>query len=974
MKIQTTLFIGMICIPLILQAQTSEAYLTDQDNFCLSSNTFQGTWELIGPKSYISQDLGRIDVVWVDPDDAEHILAGSLSGGLFEKTPGNNWVCKTNKLPGIGVHDIAVYNDGGQTTIVIATSTNDKRYNYGFGLFYSTDEGNTWTFDQAFYDSVSSANRADKLPSVRKAKFIPGTDGMVALVTSSGKVLKKLTFTSSWIDITPTGIPSNIVLHDLEFMPGNSSVFWIAGETVPTAYYTTNGGTTYTNVTSDLTTPGYVNISVPTATDAFVYYTTGATTANVVHYTFANNNYTCQDCNNPAHPGNHGSVFEVSSSDSRVMYFGGRSNTQLFKSVNSGENTFGISDGGHVDCRFLTIYSSTYNQLNPGSEDVVFIGNDGGISNTLNGGTSWNNLNDTGLGVSEFYGLSGVEEFPEVLFGGTQDNQNWRFDNGIPTQFQTGLDGYETESYVNNQGEIVLFYQAGTGVGGPAATDVYRRIEPAGSGTNVTPAITGLEEYSKPAHKQPGGKFYLGMDDLYISINDDPANANDYQKQGLDGSNYNDEEDAVSAIEISPMDAERIYVAYWGAGNFGGSQHFKNQLFYKPGIGNQWVNRTPGFGTACSGCDPGPNSCSPYYPTCFNSITGIVTDPEDYERVWICYRGFDYAPDGKLSSEKKNGVMYSEDAGVTWHHMNTGLPNFPINCIRYQQGTDDILYVGTDAGVFRWVHASGQAGYMGSWECFSNGLPACMVRDIEINYCAEKIRIATLGHGLWQSKLYPQTLVKPRIQTTATWNNDRTETQSMTIPQSQTLTIQNCTVNMAANTYIKVEPGGTLILDGATLTNPCGYMWSGIQVVGNAALKQTPTSNQGLLILKNGAVIENAYVGAMADEANYSAPDYTFPNGSGNKGGGIIQVQFNQGNSCHIVNCRNGIGFGPYHSPPVNGTEPVNKSYIRGCVFENTGELYPPYDNGYTNQHLSMWNVHGIALRCNTFSGPECVK
>lgn len=42
----------MICIPLILQAQTSEAYLTDQDNFCLSSNTFQGTWELIGPKSY----------------------------------------------------------------------------------------------------------------------------------------------------------------------------------------------------------------------------------------------------------------------------------------------------------------------------------------------------------------------------------------------------------------------------------------------------------------------------------------------------------------------------------------------------------------------------------------------------------------------------------------------------------------------------------------------------------------------------------------------------------------------------------------------------------------------------------------------------------------------------------------------------------------------------------------------------------
>jgi hypothetical protein len=569
-----------------------------------------------------------------------------------------------------------------------------------------------------------------------------------------------------------------------------------------------------------------------------------------------------------------------------------------------------------------------------------------------------------------------VEEQPEVLFAGAQDNQNWRFDNGIPTQFLTGLDGYETESYQNAQGEVVLFYQAGSGKDGPAATNVKRRVEPAGASNDVTPDITGSEEYSKPVHKHSNGKFYLGMDDLYISLNDDPVNGNDYQKQGLDAENYNGDLDAVSAIEVSPIDANRIYVAYWGSGNFGGNEHFKNQLFYKPGLGSQWVNRTPGFGSSCTGCEPGPNSCGPNFPTCFNSITGIVTDPEDYERVWICYRGFDYDGDGTLGSEKKIGVMYSDDAGITWHHMNSGLPNFPINCIRYQPGTDDILYVGTDAGVFRWVHASGQAAWVGYWECFSNGLPACMVRDIEINHCTQKLRIATLGRGLWESNLYPQTLVPPRQQNTAVWNSDRREIQSFTIPANQTLTITNCTVGMAANTFIKVEPGGALILDGCTLTNSCGYLWSGIQVLGDPTKKQTPASNQGVLIMKNGAKIENAYVAAMADEAYYSAPDYTFPNGISNNdgtdehGGGIIQIQFSQTDPVTISNCRKGIGFGPYHSPLVSGVEPANKSYIYGAVFENTGTLNMPYSAGYTTEFISMWQVHGVGVSGNKFYGP----
>lgn len=122
------LFSALSLFSFLSTAQTGIPFLTNQDLFCTSVAGFQGNWQLIGPKSFSSQNMGRIDPVWVDPDDSSHILAGSLSGGLFEKQTGTmTWLPLTNKLPGIGVHDIAVYKNGSEwnnATIAIATFTN----------------------------------------------------------------------------------------------------------------------------------------------------------------------------------------------------------------------------------------------------------------------------------------------------------------------------------------------------------------------------------------------------------------------------------------------------------------------------------------------------------------------------------------------------------------------------------------------------------------------------------------------------------------------------------------------------------------------------------------------------------------------------------------------------------------------------------------------------------------------------------
>ena len=79
-----------------------------------------------------------------------------------------------------------------------------------------------------------------------------------------------------------------------------------------------------------------------------------------------------------------------------------------------------------------------------------------------------------------------------------------------------------------------------------------------------------------------------------------------------------------------------------------------------------------------------------------------------------------------------------------------GLPPYPINDIVFQAGTKDAIYVGTDVGVFYNPTASDPDS---EWLCFNSGLPVCMVADLELNYCFNKIIAGTFGRGIWESPL-----------------------------------------------------------------------------------------------------------------------------------------------------------------------------------------------------------------------------
>ncbi|MFN9108475.1 MAG: WD40/YVTN/BNR-like repeat-containing protein, partial [Bacteroidota bacterium] len=92
-------------------------------------------------------------------------------------------------------------------------------------------------------------------------------------------------------------------------------------------------------------------------------------------------------------------------------------------------------------------------------------------------------------------------------------------------------------------------------------------------------------------------------------------------------------------------------------------------------------------------------------------------------------------------------VYKSTNGGLTWTNISGILPNLPANCVIYQKGSPEGLYVGMDAGVYYRDNITNE------WALVGTGLPNVVVNELEIKYDTGKLRAATFGRGLWESDI-----------------------------------------------------------------------------------------------------------------------------------------------------------------------------------------------------------------------------
>ena len=92
-------------------------------------------------------------------------------------------------------------------------------------------------------------------------------------------------------------------------------------------------------------------------------------------------------------------------------------------------------------------------------------------------------------------------------------------------------------------------------------------------------------------------------------------------------------------------------------------------------------------------------------------------------------------------------VFVSEDYGTTWKQICTDLPAEPVNVIKEDPKAENIIYIGTDHGLY--VSVDGGASSM-AW---MSSLPRVAIHDIAIQERENEIILGTHGRSIYIASL-----------------------------------------------------------------------------------------------------------------------------------------------------------------------------------------------------------------------------
>lgn len=116
-------------------------------------------------------------------------------------------------------------------------------------------------------------------------------------------------------------------------------------------------------------------------------------------------------------------------------------------------------------------------------------------------------------------------------------------------------------------------------------------------------------------------------------------------------------------------------------------------------------------------------------------VSRIVSSKYDMGTVYVTQTG-------RRDDDAEVYIWRSTDFGDSWEDISANIPVGPVNVIREDPYNKNILYVGTDVGVY----ISKDKG--GSWETLGD-LPCTYVHDLKIHPRENLIIIATHGRGMF---------------------------------------------------------------------------------------------------------------------------------------------------------------------------------------------------------------------------------
>ncbi|MCE9602787.1 MAG: hypothetical protein K8S21_11340 [Gemmatimonadetes bacterium] len=367
--------------------------------------------------------------------------------------------------------------------------------------------------------------------------------------------------------------------------------------------------------------------------------------------------------------------------------------------------------------------------IDPSNPDRLLLGNDGGLFMSHDGGASWLHLND--IPVTQMYFVSTDDKRPYRIFAGTQDDaalygpSNASLDDAVPDPWRsvyldrwTGGDSYVTlldptddriVYYEHQNGAMMRMDITGASVlsGGPSSVNIRPRL-PRGSAplrfSWYTPFFISPHD---PRTLYAGGNRVLRTIDR--------------------GTTWT----AVSGELGDPPGADRSVAPTGALTMLTESPRVAGMLAGGTETGRLWL--TTDGGTNWRRIDAGlPRKW----------VSRVILSAHNTARLYASFTGF-------REDDTRAYVFASNDTGRTWRSIAANLPMHSVNVIKEDPLDDQLLYVGTDLGVY----VSRDRG--GRWESLNGTLPSTPVQDLTIQSRDNELVIGTHGRGAWILDLVP---------------------------------------------------------------------------------------------------------------------------------------------------------------------------------------------------------------------------
>jgi hypothetical protein len=722
-----------------------------------------------GQTTAVSQAVsGRVTVIAVHPTNENIVYVGTAQGGLYRSLNGGaSWTPLTDQALSLAIGSIAI-DPLDPTTLVVGTGEGNLSADSFFGVgIYLIKQADTTPQLLGPFNKDAANNDVFTGRAITRVLVSPTDDNIVFVATTSGiggigadsipsvaltnLPSRGLYRSTNFMSANPTftkitvqpanagnrgitdivfGATPNILLAGVNGFStgGNDGGIWRttnAFDPIPTftnqqvvgtaaatiqiklASNTVNGVTTILAATGESPVPNGSNCGAPgwvrKSTDGGVTFGLGLI-------------QTSGFCNSQCF---YDMAPAMDPTNSNIIYLGGSANadtnppratcrSNVLTRTLDGTNFTRIDTGLHADTHAVAVA--------PSNPNVVYFGSDGGVWRSSNQGTTWSSINTAGFNATQFQSIAVHPTDRNFSIGGTQDNgTNFFQPNATWTRADFGDGGFalidQSATDTTNVTMYHTYFNQTNNLIGFGRVTLTANAHDNGwgfLGCNGTVANNGFRcadsvLFYAPMTLGPGtpNTLYFGTDRLYRSIN--RGSTMTLVSQGPFQAGV-----AVSAIGISPQNDNVRIVGLRNGGVFA---------------------TTTGATTLI-------NVRSVSLPAKY--VSRAVIDPNNVNTAYLTFSGFGIAGQQIWKTTNLNAPA------PTWTNAANGLPDVPFNAFVIDPVNSNMLYAGSDIGVF----VSSDGG--NTWNPFGTGLPRVAVFDMAFQAPNRLVRIATHGRGAWE--------------------------------------------------------------------------------------------------------------------------------------------------------------------------------------------------------------------------------